>query len=215
MNIPRSIKLLYQPYEIDDLGRKRLGAWSQNYSGTKYWIMDPLPEEVNLIDIVVGLSNAARYRGQTKFFYPVLTHCVLVSQGVERLALERGWSVQEAKAAAFEGLLHDASEAFLGDVARPLKRQRAMREYCRVEALWEEAINTRFGVKSNLRYKALVKEVDQRIVLDEIQTVMFDPDMWARSGRYVGMKPLGAEVKYMTQKESMTAFYNRYLELRK
>lgn len=213
--MPRNIQLLYKPYEYDDLGRKRFGSWSQSYSGTKYWIMDPFPEEINLMDIAVGLSNAARYRGQTKFFYPVLTHCVLVSRGVEKLALERGWSLQAAKEAAFEGLMHDASEAFLGDVARPLKRQRAMREYCRVEALWEECINKRFGIRSSLQSKTLVKEVDQRIVLDEIQAVMADPDMWRRSKRYEGMDPLGIEVKHLTQKESMTEFYNRFLEVKR
>ncbi len=175
--------------------------------------MDPLPEEVHLIDIVVGLSNAARYRGQTKFFYPVLTHCVLVSEGVEKLALERGWSPKLTAMAAFEGLLHDGSEAYLGDVARPLKRQRAMREYCRVEALWEKVIHDRFGIKSEQRTAGIVKEVDQRVVLDEIKVLMHDPDMWRRSNRYVGMEPLGIEVKYLTQKESMTLFYNRFYNL--
>lgn len=214
MNLPRNIRFLFEPFDYDDKGRKRLGAWSQSYSGERYWILDPLPEEVHLVDIVVGLSNAARYRGQTKFFYPVLTHCVLVSRAVEKLAIDRGWSIPAAREAALDGLLHDGSEAYLGDVARPLKRQRAMREYCRVEALWEETIRTRFNITSNPQIHALVKECDNRIVLDEIYTIMRDPDMWARSGRYADMEPLGIEIPNWTREECTKQFYLRYQELR-
>jgi uncharacterized protein len=214
MNVTRSIKLLYTPFEYDDKGRKRFGAWSQAYSGERYWTLDPLPEEVHTIDVVQGLVNAARYRGQTKFFYPVLTHSTLVSVACEQLALERGWSVQAAKDVGFEGLYHDSPEAFLGDVARPLKRMRTMREYCKVEKLWEDAIFTRMNIHSTPRTKKLVHEVDHRIVLDEIRVLMKDPDMWQRAGRYPDLKPLGIEVPNWTREESIRAFYQRYNELR-
>lgn len=214
MNLPRSIRLLYEPYDYDDLGRKRLGAWSQSYSGERYWIMDPLPEEVHLVDIVMGLSNAARYRGQTMFFYSVLQHSVLVSQAVERLALERGWSHKKARIAAFQGLFHDAPEAYLGDVARPLKRMRAMREYRRVEALWEDAIFKKLDVTVERDTAALVHEVDHRIVLDEIYAIMADPDMWPDSGRYLDMEPLGVTVESLTKNETIARFYQRYEELK-
>ncbi len=211
--LPRKLRFWFQPWDYDDTGRKRLGAWSQSFSGERYWIMDPLPEEVHLEDIMVGLANAARYRGQTLYFYSVLTHCVLVSKAVEALALERGWSKEAATAAAFEGLLHDAPEAYLGDVARPLKRMRAMKEYCRVEALWEEAIFTQLNVKSTPESKKLVHEVDHRIVLDEIYAFMRDPEMWPDSGRYLDMEPLGVEVKEITREQSIKDFSERYIEL--
>lgn len=214
MNLPRSIRFLYEPFEYDDKGRKRFGAWSQSYSGERYWSLDPLPEEVHLVDIVQGLVNAARYRGQTKFFYPVLTHCVLVSRAVEQRALEKGWSFQASKDAAFEGLLHDASEAFLGDVARPLKRMRTMREYRNVEAKWEHAINNAFNIQPTKQTTKLVKEVDTRIVLDEIWVLMKDPTMWERSGRYPGLEPLGIEIPNWTREECIRQFYTRYNELR-
>jgi hypothetical protein len=214
MNLPRSIRLLYEPYEYDDKGRKRLGAWSQAYSGERYWSLDPLPEEIHLVDIVQGLVNAARYRGQTRFFYPVLTHSVLVSRACEKLALERGWSTGAIKDVAFEGLFHDAPEAYLGDVARPLKRMKAMREYCRVEGLWEDAIFTRLNIKPTPATKALVHEVDHRIVLDEIYAVMSDPDMWRRGGRYLDMEHLDITIPNITREESIKLFYGRLNELR-
>jgi uncharacterized protein len=211
--LPRSIKLLYTPYEYDDKGRKRFGAWSQSYSGERYWSLDPLPEEVHLIDIVHGLANAARYRGQTKFFYPVITHSVLVSKAVEQLALQRGWSPWAARDAGFEGLFHDAPEAYLGDVARPLKRMRAMRAYCKVEGLWEDAIFEKMGIFPTKETRKLVHEVDHRIVLDEIQVLMNDPDMWVRGNRYTDMDPLHIEVPDLTKEEAIEAFHARYAEL--
>jgi 5'-deoxynucleotidase YfbR-like HD superfamily hydrolase len=214
MNLPRNIRYWFEPWELDAKGRKRFGTWSQSFSGTEYWIMDPRPDEVNLLDIVMGLSNAARYRGQTKFFYPVLTHCILVSRAVEDLAVIRGWSDALAKEAAFEGLLHDASEAYLGDVARPLKRMRAMREYCRVEKLWEDAICTRFEINSTEATRNLVHEVDHRIVKDEVQVIMRDPDMWKRKKRYLDLEPLGVGIPNWNQAEIVRNFYLRYNELR-
>lgn len=206
--------MLYEPFEYDDKGRKRFGAWSQSYSGERYWSLDPLPEEVHLIDIVQGLVHAARYRGQTKFFYPVLTHCILVSREVERRALEKGWSPQAAKDAAFEGLFHDSPEAYLGDVARPLKRMRTMREYRNVEALWETAIFTAMGIRPTAETRKLVHEIDHRIVLDEIWVLMKDPGMWDRAGRYPGVEPLGIEIPNWSKDECIKQFYIRYNELR-
>jgi uncharacterized protein len=212
--LPRSLKLLFEPWDYDDKGRKRLGSWSQSYSGSQYWILDPIPEEVNLVDIVVGLSNAARYRGQTRFLYSVLQHSVMVSRAVEKTAGQRGWDNYSIQQAALQGLLHDGSEAYLGDVARPLKRAKAMREYCRVERLWENVINERFDIKCTEESNKLVDEIDKRIVLDEIQVIMRDPDMWARNGRYLDMDPLGVEIQQQTQEQTMAQFYARYQELR-
>lgn len=215
MNLPRKIRLLYEPFEYDDKGRKRLGAWSQAYSGERYWSLDPLPEEVHLVDIVEGLANANRYRGQTLFPYNVLTHSVLVSEAVERLARQRGWSPAAIRDASIEGLFHDSPEAYLGDVARPLKRMRTMREYCRVEGLWESVIFERFNIKPTRETRKLVHEVDHRIVLDEIQIVMRDPGMWPRGNRYVGVEPLGIEIPKWSPERSKVQFYTRYNELSK
>lgn len=214
MNLIRNLKLLYTPYEYDDKGRKRFGAWSQSYSGERYWSLDPLPEEVHVVDIVHGLVNAARYRGQTKFFYPVLTHSILVSYAVEELAIDRGWTPWAAADAAFEGLFHDAPEAYLGDVARPLKRMRTMREYCKVEGLWEDAIFKQLDIHPTKETRKLIHEVDHRIVLDEIWVLMKDPGMWERGNRYTDMEPVGVKVQEWTKDEAIELFYKRYKELR-
>jgi len=206
VNLPRKIRLLYEPFEYDDKGRKRLGAWSQAYSGERYWVMDPMEEEIHLIDIVEGLANASRYRGQTQKYYSVLSHSVLVSIAVEKLAINRGWSLPQAINASMEGLFHDGSEAYLGDVARPLKRMKIMRGYCKIEKLWQECINSKFGIRSSEASRKLVEECDRRIVIDEVYSLMRDPDMWPRGGRYLDLAPLNVEIKELPR----SAFYDRY-----
>lgn len=214
MALPRNIRFLFEHWEYDDNNEKRFGSWSQSYSGERYWSLDPRPEEIHTVDVVQGLVNAARYRGQTKFFYPVLTHAVLVSRAAEQIALEQGIGPAEAKEIGFEGLHHDDSEAYLGDVARPLKRTSAMRKFCKIEALWDKAIHERYGINSTYDSHAIVKEADTRIVLDEIYAVMRDPDMWRRSGRYLELEPLYIEVPNWSQEEAIYQYYKREKELR-
>lgn len=77
-------------------------------SGTPFWPLNPRPEDVNLRDISHALGNLCRYCGHTTEFYSVAQHSVLVSHIVpEELALC--------------GLLHDASEAYIADISRPIK----------------------------------------------------------------------------------------------
>lgn len=209
-------------WERDEEGRRRPGAWSQAYSGETYWPLDPLPEEIHFDDIVAGLREP-RYRGQTREFYTVLEHSVLVSCMAEKLASQRTHTKRLVELCGRLGLLHDATEAYIGDVTRPLKYQRVMRGYRKLEAKWEAAVMEHFHVFAGAPYdvpdweaeeaKRIVHEVDNRIVLDEIEALMIDPDMWSRRGRYVGVEPLGIEIPGWTWEQAMIAFCQRFSEL--
>jgi hypothetical protein len=180
-----------------------------------YWPLDPLPEEIHFDDICAGLREP-RYRGQTRELYMVLEHSVLVSCMSEKLARERGHTEAVCEMAAKLGLLHDASEAYIGDVTRPLKYQRTMKGYRKLEAKWEAAIAERFRLNQGIITRhaaAIVAEVDTRITLDEIDALMIDPDMWERMGRYEGIEPLGIEIPGWTWEQAMTAFCQRFTEL--
>lgn len=101
-------------------------------SGKYFDYEDPYSSEFTISDIAHALSNVCRFAGHTPYHYSVAQHSVYVSQLV----------ADEFKLAA---LLHDAAEAFIGDMVRPLKQ--IMPEFKEMEKKIEAAIFVRFGLK--------------------------------------------------------------------
>lgn len=123
-------------------------------SGRFFDLLKPEEYEYDIEEIATALSNLCRYTGHVNRFYSVAEHSVLVSRLVPAdLALC--------------GLLHDASEAFLGDVSSPLKK--LLPEYKRIEQRVEEAIAGHFGLP--YPYPAEVHEADKRMYWQERQDV--------------------------------------------
>lgn len=85
----------------------------ETFSGNFVDTSDPSPPTIVLEDIAHALSNICRYGGHSNVFYPVAEHAVFCSIRVER----KGYGRKTALAA----LHHDDSEAYLGDIPRPLK----------------------------------------------------------------------------------------------
>lgn len=92
----------------------RVGDWMCTASGKRFWPCDPRAEDICIKDIAHHLAQENRFNGALPEPYSVAQHSVLVSQLVE---LQLGGTEEEAKWA----LLHDASEAYLKDIHRPLK----------------------------------------------------------------------------------------------
>jgi hypothetical protein len=101
-------------------------------SGVEIDINNVKPTDISIMDITIGLSNVCRWGGQIEKFYSVAQHSVMVS----RLA------PQELKMAA---LMHDASEAYLGDVISPLKYILG-RSYKDIEMRFTQSIYTHFNI---------------------------------------------------------------------
>lgn len=123
----------------------RNGDWMQTYSGLRFYVMDPRPEDVVIEDIAHALAQQCRYNGHCRCFYSVAQHSVLVSMEVER---RRRLTDDSSRSCgnwleAVWGLLHDASEAYLGDMVRPLKR--SMPEYRAAEQRVQLAVMQRMG----------------------------------------------------------------------
>lgn len=78
-------------------------------TGRKFYPFDPRPEDVEFRDVANALSNICRFTGHTAYFYSVAEHSCHVSQLV-------------GPEAAVYGLLHDAAEAYIGDISRPVKK---------------------------------------------------------------------------------------------
>lgn len=107
----------------------REGDWFQTYTGVRFYPYDPRPEDVNIEDIAHHLSLLCRFNGAVRTFYSVAQHSVLVSRNVP-------------PGMALWGLLHDAAEAYLGDMVRPLKM--GMPQYRAVEERVLGAVAAKF-----------------------------------------------------------------------
>lgn len=97
--------------ETHEAERARLKhkGWIQTLSGKQFWPLDPRAEDVCIEDIAHSLSLKCRFTGHVRKFYSVADHCIRVSYAVR-------------PAFALPALLHDAAEAYLCDVAAPIKR---------------------------------------------------------------------------------------------
>jgi len=86
----------------------KIEPWIQTFTGKKFWLTDPKPETIHIEDIAHALAMICRYNGHTKTHYSVAQHSVIVSNLVP-------------KELALSGLLHDAAEAYIGDLTKPYK----------------------------------------------------------------------------------------------
>lgn len=147
----------------------------QTFSGRPFYPLNATEDDIEIVDIAHALGMVCRYAGHVRRFYSVAEHCVLLSHTVD-------------PENALWALLHDAAEAYVGDMVRPLKHQ--MPEYQAVEDRLIQAVATKFGLPGEL--PAQVKEHDTRIVLDEKEQLMAPSrEPW---GLLDGFQPLGVTV---------------------
>lgn len=145
------------------MSEPRSPHWIQTHTGLAFYPLDPRPEEVDIEDIAHALSLQCRYTGHVNTFYSVAEHCVHAS-----------YLVPEEH--ALVALLHDASEAYLSDIARPVKHTLA--DYKRIEEGLERAVCTRFDLP--YPYPDIVKKVDTDLLFAE-RRQLFDhpaPFLW-------------------------------------
>lgn len=126
--------------------------WMQTFTGKRFDLAEPLAALVDVRDIAHGLARCCRYAGQCNTFYSVAQHSVLVSR-------------QVAPEHALAGLLHDAAEAYVGDLVSPLRRLPELEGYNAVHDRVLRAVFVRFGVGWPLH--ASVKEADVRLLATE------------------------------------------------
>ncbi len=132
--------------------------WIQTFTGRKFYPLRPRAEDVDIEDIAQALSNICRFTGHTTCFYSVAQHSVHVSANCP-------------PEVALWGLLHDASEAYLADVARPVKRTPEFAHYKVIERRVMEAICERFELHSPIEPEE-VKVADNRMLATEARDLM-------------------------------------------
>jgi hypothetical protein len=108
------------------------GPFIITVSGRTVHYLFPDPDCITIEDIAHALSRISRWCGHTQSFWSVAAHSLLVAQLLPR----------QLKLA---GILHDAHEAYLGDVPTPLKM--LLPEYPSIASKFDYAIENKFGVK--------------------------------------------------------------------
>ncbi|MDD6466847.1 MAG: phosphohydrolase [Erysipelotrichaceae bacterium] len=119
------------------------------YTGKQFSVFHPEIERIDICDIAHALSLLCRGNGHVKHFYSVGQHCI----NCALLAKARGYSIP----VQFACLLHDASEAYMSDVIRPIKKELPL--YQEIEEHLLEVIFQRYGIAEYINHSQ-VKEID-------------------------------------------------------
>lgn len=141
-----------------DHGAIGSSSWIITFSGRRFWPLHPNPDDLCIEDIAHALSNICRFTGHVSDFYSVSQHSVLAS--------ELMWSVQPTRIdLRLQALLHDASEAYLCDLARPVKHAPALKGYRLAEHTLQTMIYQKFGVP--LEEPPELKQIDRELRVTE------------------------------------------------
>lgn len=139
---------------------RRFGDWMVTFTGKRYWPLDPRPEDVSIEDIAHHLSLICRFGGACRTFYSVAQHSTLLSEVAE----ENEHDFEFIKWC----LLHDAAEAYIGDMVRPLKKQ--LQEYDELDDRNLNVIATKFGLAWPVPSE--VKELDNALLFEEARFLL-------------------------------------------
>lgn len=137
-------------------------SWIQTYTGKKFDLFNPRAVDVCIEDIAHALANTCRFNGHCRKFYSVAEHCIIAARHV---------SDPEFKVAL---LLHDATEAYIGDIVSPLKRH-LMKNFHEVENRIMEAVGVRFDVPMALFESETVRRIDIAMCATEARDLMKEP----------------------------------------
>ena len=163
-------------------------------SGRRLYLHNPHPSQVLIDDIAHGLAHQCRFNGQTNQFYSVAQHSVMVASILP----------PELKLA---GLLHDAAEAYLGDIVQPLKE--LLPNFAEIESRFANVIGERFKV--DLTHNDLVKKADLIALATERRDLM--PMEIVEWDSLIGVNPLIKSITPLNPEKAKAEFIEYYLKL--
>lgn len=165
------------------------------FSGNRFYPLRPHIDQVAIEDIAHGLAYQCRFNGQTKTFYSIAQHSLIVASLVPpplRLA----------------ALLHDAAEAYLGDMVKPLKV--LLPEFAALEDKVTAIIAATYGI--DFSDYAPIKRADLVALATEKRDLM--PHSTERWAYLDGIAPLPGIIVAMDPGEAKQCFLQRYHELK-
>jgi len=192
------------PAEIELSKGNTMEPWIQTGLGLKFDFAEPVPDMIDIRDIAAALARQPRFAGHTNKFYSVAQHSVFVSSLVKRAG---GTHLQQSIA-----LLHDATEAYTGDMTAPLKS--ILPEFKKVESrIWRAICAALFDSELALTMElpAIVKHADAVALATEARDLFdFEPiENW------VERLPLadGLKITPLDEADSWLEFTARYKTL--
>lgn len=185
------------------------GGWNECYTGTRFYTFDPRPADVRIDDIAHSLSLQCRYNGNCKRFYSVAEHSCLLADYVEhtppwpRTGVPNDTNFAARARDALTALMHDAAEAYIGDLIRPVKHR--MPEFKQLESLIEHCVFPVYGLDPVL--PPWMKDLDSRILCDERRQVMLtQTNEWSTDQ----LKPLGVRIQFWPPARAEFEFRRRF-----
>jgi uncharacterized protein len=176
------------------------GPYLQTVSGRWVNPFDPDPDQLDAGDIARALANQCRFGGHSRVFYSVAQHSVIVSELVE----QRGGDVEDV----FAALMHDASEAYLGDMPHPIKHRSPLgAAFKAAEDHLEAALRERFRIKADVPE---IKRADRALLATERRAFSAEDWHWPE---LEGVEPLELELTALAPDAAARAFAERYAEL--
>lgn len=140
------------------------------YKKIRFCPLEPVIDDIHIEDIAHALSMLARANGHFPQFYSVGQH----SLNCYKEAKKRGYSTRVQLGC----LLHDASECYISDLTRPVKRQ--LPQYCAVEEKLQKMIYERFGLGDITdEEQQFVKVIDDSLLYHEFVESMGEPPIEA------------------------------------
>lgn len=163
------------------------------HSGLSVNMASPTPQMIDPSDIGRSLSRICRFGGHTRQHYSVAQHCVLASQFVPA----------EHQLTA---LMHDATEAYVGDMVSPLKA--LMPEFKRVEERFWLAIAERFRLPGVM--DPCIKNIDLILLATERRDLLCEGESW---DCLEGVVPLPIHIQPWSMDHAYQQWMNRFDEL--
>lgn len=163
-------------------------TWIQTYTGKAFDFINPIKEAVDIQDIAMGLNNIKRFTGQTNHNYTVAIHSIIVS-------------ILVPEEFAIYGLLHDATEAYIGDINSPLKK--CLPEYRKIEKNLHKVIMDSFNLKPEI--PKVVKNVDLKLLYTEKRDLFKDILDWGNE-----IEPYEFNIWHMIEEIKDLNFLDRF-----
>jgi uncharacterized protein len=153
----------------------KAAPWVQTWCGEAVDLVDPDPRTIRRVDITRSLSRLVRFNGHTEEQYTVAQHSVLVARIA---ATELGGTYGAPPAFRAAALLHDAHEAYMGDIVRPVAALPGLEaSIAQLKARLQRAIHVAFGLPEVLpdEWRAAIHAADMIALATEQRDLMRKP----------------------------------------